>query len=76
MNSKSISIRDSKKVIFYILKIYFIYFTISFYKSPNIPVSIFINNSLILKIIISPQQPIPRNTKQQSQKKKKKKKKK
>jgi len=35
-----------QKVLFYNLKTYFIYFIISFYNSPNIPVSIFIYNLL------------------------------
>ena len=39
-------IRDVKKVLFYNFKIYFIYFTMSFYNSPDIPISIFIYNSL------------------------------
>ena len=43
---KSISIWDAKKVIFYNLKTYFIYFIISFYNSPHISVFIYTNNSL------------------------------
>ena len=37
---------DAKKFLFYILKTYFIYYTISFYNPPNIPVSIFTYKSL------------------------------
>ena len=45
-NPKSISIRVCKKVLFYNLKTYFIYFTVSFYNSSNILVSIFPYNLL------------------------------
>ena len=37
---------DAKKFLSYIFKIYFIYFTISFYNSLNITISIFTYNSL------------------------------
>lgn len=42
----SISIRDAKKILYYILKTYFIYFSILFYYSSDIPVSIFRYNFL------------------------------
>ena len=38
--------KDSKNFLFYTLKTYFIYYIISFYNSPNVPISIFTYNSL------------------------------
>ena len=38
---RALAFENTKKCLFYILKIYFIYFTISFYNLPNISISIF-----------------------------------
>ena len=50
MKLGALASRDAKKKkkinLFYILKHHFIYFTISFYNTPNISVSIFTYNSL------------------------------
>ena len=46
INFLGISIRFPKNISFYHLKSYFIYYTISFYNTPNIPTFIFLYNTL------------------------------
>ena len=45
-NIRVLASENAKKFLFYILKTYVIYYTISFYNSPNISDSIFTYNSL------------------------------